>query len=95
MRLSRFILSNLEEILAEWESFASTVLPGKQFDKAMLRDHAAEVLETIARDMETPQTAAQQTVKSKGRGPRTAQDTSAETHSVVRLGQGFNQAGVI
>ena len=27
MRLSKFILSNLEEILSEWESFASTVLP--------------------------------------------------------------------
>jgi hypothetical protein len=48
VRLSKFILSNLEEILAEWESFAGTVLPGKQFDKAMLRDDAAEMLKTIA-----------------------------------------------
>jgi signal transduction histidine kinase len=66
------------------------VLPGKQFDKAMLRDNAAEILKTIARDMETPQTTAQQTVKSKGRGPKT-QDISAERHSNVRLGQGFNR----
>jgi chlorite dismutase len=86
VRLSKFILSNLEEILKEWESFASTVLPGKQFNKAMLRDDAAEMLTTIARDMETSQTAAEQTVKSKGHGPKTAQDTSAETHSNVRLG---------
>lgn len=91
MRLSQFILSNLEAILTEWESFASTVLPGKEFDKAMLRNDAAEILKTIAKDMETSQTAAQQTVKSKGRGPKTAQDSSAETHSLVRLGQGFNQ----
>ena len=91
MRLSKFILSNLEAILTEWESFASTVLPGKQFDKAMLRDDAAEMLTNIAKDMETPQTAAQQTVKSTGRGPRTAQDTSAETHSVNRVSQGFNE----
>jgi signal transduction histidine kinase len=91
VRLSQFILSNLEEILKEWESFASTVLPGKQFDKAMLRNDAAEILKTIAKDMETPQTSAQQTVKSEGRGPKTAQDTSAETHSIVRLSQGFNQ----
>ena len=77
MRLSKFILSNLEEILKEWESFASTVLPGKQFDKAMLRNDAAEILKTIAGEMETPQTEAQQTVKSKGRGPKTAEDTSA------------------
>jgi hypothetical protein len=91
VRLSKFILSNLEEILKEWESFASTVLPGKQFDKAMLRNDAAEILKTIAGDMETPQTEAQQTAKSKGRAPTKAQDTSAETHSGVRLGQGFNQ----
>ena len=86
VRLSQFILSNLEEILKEWESFASTVLPGKQFDKAMLRNDAAEILKTIATDMETRQTSAQQTDKSKGRGPKTAQDTSAETHSNVRVG---------
>jgi signal transduction histidine kinase len=91
VRLSKFILSNLEEILTEWESFASTVLPGKQFDKAMLRNDAAEIVKTIAQDMERPQTAAQQTAKSKGRGPKIPQDTSAEKHSVVRLGQGFNQ----
>jgi hypothetical protein len=57
----------------------------------MLRDDAAEMLTTIARDMETPQTAVQQAVKSKGHRPKTAQDTSAETHSNVRVGQGFNQ----
>ena len=34
MRLSKFILSNLEEILTEWESFASTVFPENQFDRA-------------------------------------------------------------
>jgi signal transduction histidine kinase len=80
-----------KKILKEWESFASTILPGKQFDRATLRNDAAEILKTIAEDMETPQTSVQQTVKSKGRGPKTAQDTSAERHSNVRLGQGFNQ----
>jgi hypothetical protein len=75
VRLSKFILSNLEETLTEWESFASTVLPGNQFDKSMLRNDAADILKTIAKDMETPQTSAQQTVKSKGRGPKTAQDS--------------------
>ena len=91
MRLAKFILSNLEAILIEWESFAGTLLPGKRLDRAALRDHAAEILKTIARDMETAQTAQQQTAKSKGGAPRTAHDTSAETHSLVRLGQGLNQ----
>ena len=91
MRLSQFILSNLEEILTEWEAFARTILPEKQFDSTALRDHAAEILAVIALDMETPQTALQQGEKSKGRGQREAKDSSAETHSVTRLAQGFNQ----
>jgi len=90
MRLSKFIMTNLEGIVTEWESFASTVLPEKQFDRDTLRDDAAQILSTIARDMETPQTASQQTKKSQGLGP-----TSAETHRLVRLGQGFNQVQVI
>src|SRR6185369_5724098 len=83
MRLSEFIMTNLEEIVTEWESFASTVLPEKQFDRATLRDDAAQILSTIAQDMETPQTASQQTEKSQGLGPKTTH-TSAETHSLVR-----------
>ena len=71
------------------------MLPEKQFDRATLRDDATQILSTIAQDMETPQTASQQTEKSQGLGPKTQQDTSAETHSLVRLGQGFNQVQVI
>ena len=94
MRLSEFIMTNLEEIVTEWESFASTVLPEKQFDRATLRDDAAQILSTIAQDMETPQTASQQTEKSQGLGPETTH-TSAETHSLVRLRQGFNELQLI
>src|SRR5918995_5810464 len=95
MRLSKFILSNLEEIVTEWESFASTVLPEKQLDRAALRNDASQMLTTIARDMETPQSASQQSAKSKGLGPVTTRETSAQSHSLVRLGQGFNQVQVI
>jgi hypothetical protein len=56
MRLSEFILSNLEEILTEWESFASTVLPERKLDKLALRDDAEEILKAISMEMETPQT---------------------------------------
>jgi len=95
MRLSKFIMTNLGEIVTEWESFASTVLPEKQFDRDTLRDDAAQILSTIARDMETPQTASQQTAKSQDLGPKTTLDASAETHSLVRLGQGFDQVQVV
>jgi hypothetical protein len=91
VRLSQFIISNLEEILTEWESFASTLLPGKQFDKAMLPDDAAEMLKTIAQNIETPQTEAQQAAKSKGLGPKSAQDTSAEKHCMVDWGKALTR----
>ena len=68
MRLSKFILSNLEEILTEWESFASTVLPENKLDKLPLRDDAEEILKAISLDMETSQTGPEQAEKSRGRG---------------------------
>jgi signal transduction histidine kinase len=95
MRLSQFILSNLESILAEWESFASTILPESKFDKITLRDAAGEILKAIANDIETTQTASQQAEKSKGYGVRTKDDTAAETHAADRLGLGFNQVQVV
>ena len=95
MRLSEFILANLEVIISEWVAFARTILPEKQFNNAELRNDAAEMLTTIAREMEESQTAQQQTAKSQGFAPRSSEDTSAETHSLVRLGQGFNQVQVI
>lgn len=95
MRLSEFILSNMDEILAEWESFAPSILPAKDQDKLALRDHAPEILRAIALDMETAQTHLEQADKSKGRGVRLVGDTAAETHSTQRLRTGFNQVQVV
>ena len=95
MRLSEFIMANLEEIVQEWAAFAATLLPEKHFNDADLRNDAAQMLTTIAREMETDQTESQQTRKSQGLASRSLQDTSAETHSLFRLGQGFNQVQVI
>ena len=95
MRLSEFILSNLEQILTEWEAFADTILPERHLDQTALRDDAAEMLRTIAHEMEEAQTSQQQTAKSQGLAPRSPEDTSAETHSLIRLGQGFNQVQVL
>src|SRR5919108_1071657 len=95
MRLSQFILSNLESILAEWESFAGSVLPEARFEKLALRDEGEAMLKTIAHDMETPQTATEQAEKSKGRGARSEQESAAEFHAGDRLRLGFNQAQVV
>lgn len=95
MRLSEFILSNMNEILAEWESFAGAILPATNLDKLALRDHAPEILKAIALDMETTQTDLEQAEKSKGLAPIRDPETAAETHSTQRLRTGFNQVQVV
>jgi signal transduction histidine kinase len=95
MRLSEFILSNLEAILIEWEKFAKTILPKEVLDKLALRDEAEHILKTIAEEMETPQTASEQIDKSQGRGRRQEADTAAERHAGDRLRLGFNQVQLI
>jgi signal transduction histidine kinase len=92
MRLSQFILTHTEEILSEWEAFARSIVPSGM-DIVGLRDHAREMLEVIARDLETPQTPRQESDKSKGRSdadpdPSTP-DTPAQAHGSGRAESGF------
>ena len=95
MRLSEFILLNLEPILTQWESFAATVLPNSKFTKIVLRNAAGEILRAIAQDMETAQSASEQVEKSTGRGRRPQEDSAAENHAAERLGLGFNHAQLL
>jgi signal transduction histidine kinase len=92
MRLSRFILDNLESILAEWERFAGSQPKGLAMTKAALRDDAEAMLRFIAGDMETGQNAMQQQSKAEGRGPPAhgGAKSAAQTHAVHRLGEGFD-----
>lgn len=89
MRLSNFILSNLESILQEWEDFASTIEPLANADKKELRDHAGEVLTVIAVDLNTAQCEIESIAKSKGQSPRGRSDTAAEIHGADRVSIGF------
>src|SRR3954447_2135164 len=92
MRLADFIAINLEPILAEWETFARTHIPaGEAMDVAGLRDHAADILKTVARDLRTPQTEEERGEKAQGdAGPRPgARDTAAQTHGALRAEAGF------
>jgi len=90
MRLSIFILSDLDEILREWEAFASTIVPLKEATRIELRDHAAAVLKVIATDLLTPQGEGARDAKSKGLAPSLALDTAAETHAESRMSSGLN-----
>jgi signal transduction histidine kinase len=92
VRLADFIATNTEPILAEWVAFAKTVGPaGQAMDLTGLRDHALAMLEGIVADLRTPQTASEQTEKSKGNAQRedASPDTAAEVHGAGRAESGF------
>lgn len=93
MRLAEFILRNVGSILAEWETFAATLLPAaRTMDSLALRDHALPILQAVAKDLSTPQTADAQREKSLGRAPKLigAPETAAQTHALLRARGGFN-----
>jgi signal transduction histidine kinase len=96
--LSAFIRTNLEPILIEWEVFARA-LPGTEpMDIVALRDHAREMLQVIASDLETPQTRLEQSDKAQGRsdaGDRRVpaplpSPTPAQEHGSGRADSGFS-----
>jgi signal transduction histidine kinase len=92
MRLSKFIIENMEIILVEWEAFARMALPpAETMDSLALRDHAKLILEAAAKDIETSQTIREQADKSKGLAPVLAgEETAAATHGALRQISGFD-----
>lgn len=98
MRLADFILSNLEPILAGWEIFARSLAAGEHLDQLALRDHARQILQATARDMKSPQTAAERVAKSKGLDHPSESDAlegASKAHAVDRLGLGFDMLEVM
>lgn len=91
MRLSRFILQNMEEILIHWEDFARTMVPPSETMSAHdLRDHAREILAGIAAEMDMAQSEPEREAKSKTPvGPDEA-STSAGEHGRLRQNVGFD-----
>lgn len=89
-RLSLFIRQHSRQILSEWETFARTLPFGTALSVDELRDHAQAMLDVIASDLETPQTADEQAEKSKGLGSdRRDSPTAAAEHGSERAASGF------
>lgn len=89
MRLSEFLTDCQEKIIDEWELFAETLLPAAEsMSKTELRDHAREILEAVAQDLNTEQSAGQQEKKSKGQAP-SDDGSAASTHGTLRQFNGF------
>ncbi|WP_027389502.1 sensor histidine kinase [Chrysiogenes arsenatis] len=100
MRLAKFILANVEPIIAEWEAFAGTLAPGATMTKLALRDDAGSILQATARDMQVDQSLAQQVDKSKGDGGADSAasdqlDIASARHAEERVGSGFNIIEVV
>lgn len=93
MKLSVFINEHLEEILREWDAFARRLVPDTEdMDQQALRDHAKEMLQTVARDMETAQTSEEQFQKSVGTAASQSdsRDSAAAIHGNLRQASHFS-----
>ena len=92
MKLYYFITKRMDDILAEWVRFAHTV-SGDARDKPdlVLRDHAREILQAIAVDIETLQNPEQQQLKSQGLAPGLySQRSAASIHGALRQAGDFS-----
>jgi signal transduction histidine kinase len=92
MRLSQFILENLEPLLQEWENFARSLSSGRVMTIDALRNDAERMLRFVAADMETAQTRAQETAKAIGHGLALppGQVSAAQEHGVTRAVERFS-----
>jgi signal transduction histidine kinase/CRP-like cAMP-binding protein len=90
LKLSKFIVRHMEDIVCEWDAFAQTLLPWAATMSAIsLRDHAKQILEAIAKDIESAQTDQEQSDKSKGLVRYLGAETAAATHGALRHLSGF------
>lgn len=90
--LSAFIRRESEPILLEWETFARELSPvGSSMDVRALRDHAHAMLDTIAADLDTPQSARRQAAKARGLedAAHDATQSPAGEHGSGRAASGF------
>ena len=81
----------MDVVLAEWVTFAHTLLGAADMNLTALRDHAAEMLTDIIADLRTPQTAEDQRRKSQGEEVHAPISTSAsaKAHGAARADSGF------
>lgn len=92
MNLHRFIETHIEDILAEWDTFAATLTPAADdMTVKALRDHAKEILQAIALDIAAYQSRFDQHEKSLGHAPSHGSERSAASiHGALRQGSNFS-----
>ncbi len=96
MELADFIDAERSAIVAEWEAFASTLLPAAEgMNPTALRDHANQILTAIVHDMRSRQTAAEQADKSRGYGNVQNLGEMGQVHAALRIEFGFKLGQIV
>jgi signal transduction histidine kinase len=96
MSLRAFIRDHHEKIVSEFAAFAKTLMPpGADMTEAELRDHAEQILTAVVDDIETLQTAKEQSLKSRGRGSAKIMEASGRLHADDRIKHGFTFRSVL
>lgn len=96
MTLTQFIHAHHQEIIAEFEVFAETLMPaGANLSPSQLRDHAEEMLTAMVQDMDTVQSQTQQSLKARGFGSDHMMMASGKLHAGARIGHGFRAGGLV
>jgi signal transduction histidine kinase len=95
MKMSFFINENMEAILADWESFARTLLPAATgMTELALRDHAKQILKEAAIRIERQQSPQQASDKSKGLALDDT-ESAASVHGALRQESGFTMTQMV
>ena len=91
MNIAKFILGHMEQILTEWEAFAATFgAAAEKMSNLELRDHAKQILEFVACEIEKAESPEQRETKSHGLGPGSGQkDSASAIHGKLRFESGF------
>ena len=95
-QLSLFIRNHSQDILDAWEAFANELPTTTRMDVTALRDHAQEILNVIAADLDTPQTEERRDRKSRGlEDTRGQMLTAASEHGRGRAKHGFSSESTV
>lgn len=90
MRLAQFIRHAQEDILAESLAFATQIPALSGSAISVLRNHLPIVLNTIALDLEAPQSRTQSIDKSLGHAAAPLHETAAQSHGTLRARIGLD-----
>ena len=95
MHISNFIRDHIQPILLEWDRVVGGLPAAAPLSVAALRDHAEEILLTIAADLERARTASQEERTSPDQGPAPSGNSSAGQHGSERVIEGFSVSDVM